>query len=141
MALMPDRQTLLIVQRRHIHRDTRGDGGLTRGQLPRTGLQHLSQITYSTCAGRDAALLERGLDGDTGQIRGPKPFRPPSSRPTGVRAPDTMTEVVTKASHSLSRTSPEAHGSTARVQELDSTVTGIGPRPARRSALASWGDQ
>ena len=70
MALMPDRQTLLIVIEGTVIGMPRLDGRLTGGDLPGSGLDDLTHDDVVDLVTGDASPLEGGLDGDPAEVGG-----------------------------------------------------------------------
>ena len=69
--------------------------GLAGRALAGAGLQHLAQDHLVDVGGGDAGALQRRLDGDLAQLRGPAGWTgAPWKEPTGVRAAETMTMSV-----------------------------------------------
>ena len=77
------------------HRDAGGDRGLARRDLPGPGLQHLAHDHVLDLVGPHAAALQGGRDGVPPSVVAGTFLRLPSRRPIGVRAPLTITELVT----------------------------------------------
>ena len=92
MALMPERQTLLMVIEGTRHRDAALDRGLAGGDLAGAGLDDLAHDHVVDLVAGDAGLVERALDGDAAEVGRRLVLSPPSRRPIGVRAPATMTD-------------------------------------------------
>ena len=94
-AARPDRQTLLIGDRRHRHRRSRrgprpGGPGADRRRPAAPDRDHAS--TWSAI---DPGRGQGRGDGDARRARSPaRCARPPSSLPNGVRAPPTITDPV-----------------------------------------------
>ncbi len=70
MASMPDRQTLLIPERRDVHRDARGGRGLPVRGLPGARGEHLAEDHVLDLLRRHAGLLERPADGHRAEVGG-----------------------------------------------------------------------
>ena len=68
IAFMPDRQTLLMGDGLHGHRDATGDGGRTCGDLPHARLKHFAHDHVFDILRRDAGALERTLDRDASEF-------------------------------------------------------------------------
>ena len=69
MALMPERQTLLIVRAGTVIGMPAACGGLARRDLAGAGLQDLAHDDVLDLLGGDARLLESALDGDATEVR------------------------------------------------------------------------
>ena len=68
MALMPDRQTLLIVSAGTVIGMPGLGRGLAGGDLAGAGLQHLAHDHVVDLVRGDAGLLEGALDGDAAEV-------------------------------------------------------------------------
>ena len=90
----PGEADLVDGQRGHVHRDARLDGGLARRDLARSGLEHLAHDHVLTWSPPIPARSSAALMAKPPRSAPEKDLSDPSSRPMGVRAPATITEVV-----------------------------------------------
>jgi hypothetical protein len=68
IAFSPDRQTLLIGQRRHVHADAGGDRGLPGRDLAGARGEHLAHDHVVDLVGGHAGPLQRALDREAAQL-------------------------------------------------------------------------